>query len=129
MHQGKEYDYVFDVDTEDGKPPLKLTYNKSQNPYQAAQEFIYQNDLPQSYLDQVANFITKNVKDVTIGVESSGNVDPFTTYNHDETPAPAEQKRRSLIPITDYSLLKTANLNAILKKIIDFNSNLEKNLV
>lgn len=26
---GKEYDYVFDVDIEDGKPPLKLPYNVS----------------------------------------------------------------------------------------------------
>lgn len=26
---GKEYDYIFDVDIEDGKPPLKLPYNVS----------------------------------------------------------------------------------------------------
>ena len=27
MYQGKEYDYVFDVDIKDGAPPLKLPYN------------------------------------------------------------------------------------------------------
>ena len=27
LYQGKEYDYVFDVDIEDGVPPLKLPYN------------------------------------------------------------------------------------------------------
>jgi phospholipase A-2-activating protein len=27
LHEGKEYDYVFDVDIKDGAPPLKLPYN------------------------------------------------------------------------------------------------------
>lgn len=29
MYQGKEWDYVFDVDVQDGVPPLKLPYNAS----------------------------------------------------------------------------------------------------
>ena len=29
LYQGKEYDYVFDVDVEEGAPPLKLPYNAS----------------------------------------------------------------------------------------------------
>jgi phospholipase A-2-activating protein len=29
LYQGKEYDYVFDVDIQDGVPPLKLPYNIS----------------------------------------------------------------------------------------------------
>ena len=29
LYQGKEYDYVFDVDIQDGVPPLKLPYNVS----------------------------------------------------------------------------------------------------
>jgi phospholipase A-2-activating protein len=27
LYEGKEYDYVFDVDIKDGAPPLKLPYN------------------------------------------------------------------------------------------------------
>jgi phospholipase A-2-activating protein len=27
LYEGKEYDYVFDVDIKDGEPPLKLPYN------------------------------------------------------------------------------------------------------
>lgn len=27
LYQGKEYDYVFDVDVQEGAPPLKLPYN------------------------------------------------------------------------------------------------------
>ena len=29
LYQGKEYDYVFDVDIQDNAPPLKLPYNAS----------------------------------------------------------------------------------------------------
>ena len=29
LYEGKEYDYVFDVDVQEGVPPLKLPYNAS----------------------------------------------------------------------------------------------------
>lgn len=32
LHEGKEYDYVFDVDIKDGEPPLKLPYNANGEP-------------------------------------------------------------------------------------------------
>ncbi len=66
-YQGKEYDYVWDVDMEDGKPPLKLPYNLSQNPYEAATKFIQDNEAPITYLDQVANFIIQNTQGATLG--------------------------------------------------------------
>ncbi|KAJ3415623.1 hypothetical protein HDV05_004499 [Chytridiales sp. JEL 0842] len=59
-YNGQTYDYVFDVDIGDGQM-LKLPYNTSENPYQTAQEFIYRHELPQDYLDHIANFITTNV--------------------------------------------------------------------
>ncbi|KAI9466370.1 WD40-repeat-containing domain protein [Lactarius psammicola] len=77
LHDGKEYDYVFDVDIQDGVPPLKLPYNANENPFSAAQRFLVKNDLPLSYIDQVVQFIEKN----TGGVNLGGNeefVDPFT---------------------------------------------------
>lgn len=77
LYNGKEYDYVFDVDIQDGVPPLKLPYNANENPFSAAQRFLEQNDLPLSYIDQVVQFIEKN----TGGVNLGGNeefVDPFT---------------------------------------------------
>ncbi|KAI0302198.1 WD40-repeat-containing domain protein [Russula brevipes] len=77
LHEGKEYDYVFDVDIQDGVPPLKLPYNVNENPFTAAQRFLERNDLPLSYLDQVVQFIEKN----TGGINLGGNddyVDPFT---------------------------------------------------
>lgn len=60
LFEGREYDYVFTVDIEDGKPPIKLPYNNGEDPYMSAQKFIYKHDLPQTYLDQVANFIIQN---------------------------------------------------------------------
>lgn len=70
-HQGKDYDFVFDVDITDGAPPLKLPFNLDQNPYDVAQRFIAENELPVTYLDQVANFILTNTQGATLG-DSSG---------------------------------------------------------
>lgn len=66
-HEGKEYDYVFDVDIEDGKPPLKLPYNLSENPYERARKFLGDNELPLTYLDNVVQFIEQNTKGATLG--------------------------------------------------------------
>lgn len=55
MYEGKAYDYVFSVDVEDGKPPLKLPYNRGEDPYHAAHNFIQKNFLPAEYLEQVCN--------------------------------------------------------------------------
>ncbi|KIM55050.1 hypothetical protein SCLCIDRAFT_1221454 [Scleroderma citrinum Foug A] len=76
LHDGKEYDYVFDVDIQEGAPPLKLPYNISENPYVAAQRFLEQNDLPTGYIDQVVKFIEQNTTGVRLG--DDGYVDPFT---------------------------------------------------
>lgn len=49
VHGGRTWDYVFDVDVEDGKPPLKLPYDLSEDPFTAADRFLLDNDLPMSY--------------------------------------------------------------------------------
>ncbi len=76
LHEGKEYDYVFDVDIQDGVPPLKLPFNSTDNPYAAAQKFLEKNDLPQQYLDQIVRFIEQNTAGVSLG--GSQYVDPYT---------------------------------------------------
>ncbi|KAK0547024.1 hypothetical protein OC846_002030 [Tilletia horrida] len=76
LYEGKEYDYVFEVDIADGVPPLKLPYNLSENPYTAAAKFLEKNELPQAYIDQVVKFIEKNTEAVSIG--ASDYVDPYT---------------------------------------------------
>ena len=70
---------MFSVDIEEGKPPLKLPYNIAEDPWFAAQNFLYKNNLSQLFLDQVANFILENTKGVTLGQgQGAGFSDPFT---------------------------------------------------
>ena len=73
---GIEYDYVFDVDIQEGAPPLKLPYNVSQNPYEAAQRFLQKHDLDMGYIDQVVKFIEQNTGGVNLGM-GTGAVDPY----------------------------------------------------
>ncbi|KAL8998085.1 MAG: hypothetical protein Q9169_002778 [Polycauliona sp. 2 TL-2023] len=131
---GKDYDYVFDVDIEDGKPPLKLPYNLSQNPYEAATKFIQDNELPLTYLDQVANFITSNTQGATLGQSSEAppGSDPYGTESRyrpgDSTstaPTPSvPNSRPKVLPQTSYLSIKTANLRTIRKKIEELNEQL-----
>ncbi|KAK3090943.1 hypothetical protein FSP39_015921 [Pinctada imbricata] len=81
LHEGKEYDYVFSVDIEEGKPPLKLPFNVTEDPWFAAQKFLEKNGLSQLFLDQVANFIVENTKGVTLGRQNPQYADPFTGGN------------------------------------------------
>jgi phospholipase A-2-activating protein len=48
------------------------------NPYAAAQKFIWDHELSQEHLDQIANFIIQNAKGVEIGMNNSDYVDPYT---------------------------------------------------
>src|ERR1700724_1482821 len=68
-YNGIEYDYVFDVDIQEGAPALKLPYNVAENPYAAAQRF----------LDQVVRFIEQNTGGVKLGV-GTGAVDPYCMF-------------------------------------------------
>ncbi|KAI9733540.1 MAG: hypothetical protein M1834_003141 [Cirrosporium novae-zelandiae] len=134
---GQDYDYVFDVDIEDGKPPLKLPYNLSQNPYEAATKFIQDNELPIGYLDQVANFITTNTKGATLGQgsqpEPPSTSDPWGQENRyrpgEATSASASSLpplRPKVLPQTSYLSITTASLNTIHRKIGEINTQLIK---
>uniref|UniRef100_A0A1A9VFP4 Phospholipase A-2-activating protein n=1 Tax=Glossina austeni TaxID=7395 RepID=A0A1A9VFP4_GLOAU len=81
LHEGKEYDFVFNVDISDSEPPLKLPYNRGEDPWHSAQAFIHRHNLPQAYLDQVANFIIKNSSSNAAPAVSSSYQDPFTGGN------------------------------------------------
>jgi phospholipase A-2-activating protein len=62
-YEGKMYDYVFDIELEDpgsGTRTYKLPYNRGDNPFMAAQEFIWKYDISQYYLDRIAQFIIQN---------------------------------------------------------------------
>lgn len=128
MHNGKEYDYVFDIDIEDGKPALKLPYNVTQNPYDAATKFLNDHELPISYLEETANFIIKNTQGTTIG-QLSGPVgaDPWGSENRyrpgdtssSYQPPPAAPK--SVLPHKEYLSIVLGKPAATLQQIKKLN--------
>ena len=44
---GAKYDFVINVDVQEGAPPLKLGCNKEDDPWEVAQKFINKHSLPQ----------------------------------------------------------------------------------
>ena len=134
-YQGKEYDYVFGVNMEDGKPDLQLPYNLSENPYEAATKFIETNKLPISYLDQVANFITTNTQGATLGqttdAPSGPGSDPWGSDNRyrpggDTASTPAAARPKGL-PQKDYLDILVARIPPMHKKIQELNRSLIDN--
>ncbi|RZF37593.1 hypothetical protein LSTR_LSTR003158 [Laodelphax striatellus] len=142
---GKEYDYVFSVDIEDGKPPLKLPYNNGEDPWHAAQNFIHRNNLNQQFLEQIANFIITNSKkpepvvlNQAAAAANVGYCDPFTGgaryIPEGVSSAPAPQQPLSngstsnrndsgptLFPQTKSQLFDAGNLELIKDKLLEFN--------
>uniref|UniRef100_A0A3Q0T9T8 Phospholipase A2-activating protein n=1 Tax=Amphilophus citrinellus TaxID=61819 RepID=A0A3Q0T9T8_AMPCI len=78
MYEGKEYDYVFTIDVNEGGPSMKLPYNVTDDPWLTAHNFLQKNDLSPMFLDQVANFIIENTKGHVVGPAQPGGGDPFT---------------------------------------------------
>lgn len=83
FYNGSYYDYVFNIDVEDGKPPLKLPVNISDNPYDIAETFLANYNLPHSYLQQIVDFIMQNAEGVTLDGKSNktnSGILPQTNY-------------------------------------------------
>lgn len=127
-YKGKEYDYVFDVDIEDGKPPLKLPYNLNQNHYEAARKFIEDNELPLTYLDQVANFIVQNTQGATLGQSSAPGSDPWGSESryrpgdaNETSQPPPTREIVAILPQKDYLPISSGNHQTIFKKLQEFN--------
>ncbi|TPX30514.1 hypothetical protein SmJEL517_g05939 [Synchytrium microbalum] len=137
IFNGREYDFVFDVDIGEGMPPLKLPYNASENPYFAAQQFLETNELSPNFLDQIAQFIIQNAKGVEIGTDS-GPSDPYTGggryvpgQNSQAAPTTSSSinssKGKAAVAtssLKEYASFKAANISAIRSKIQQFNNEL-----
>ncbi|XP_014010967.2 phospholipase A-2-activating protein isoform X1 [Salmo salar] len=77
-YEGKEYDFVFTIDINEGGPSMKLPYNVTDDPWLTAHNFLQKNELSPMFLDQVANFIIENTKGHTLGAAAPSAADPFT---------------------------------------------------
>ncbi|KAH8293229.1 hypothetical protein KR018_000535 [Drosophila ironensis] len=154
LHEGKEYDFVFNVDISDTEPPIKLPYNRGEDPWQAAQAFIHRNNLPQAYLEQVANFIVTNSESApvvdqapagyqdpftggsryvpgssTTNVQSGGNVDPFTggsSYSSRQSRVDVNFASQAdrHFPLSSYRTFDACDAGKVLEKMKEFNSKL-----
>uniref|UniRef100_A0A5F9CLQ3 Phospholipase A-2-activating protein n=1 Tax=Oryctolagus cuniculus TaxID=9986 RepID=A0A5F9CLQ3_RABIT len=78
LYEGKEFDYVFSIDVNEGGPSYKLPYNTSDDPWLTAYNFLQKNDLNPMFLDQVAKFIIDNTKGQMLGLGNTSFSDPFT---------------------------------------------------
>ncbi|WVQ79673.1 hypothetical protein IAT38_001773 [Cryptococcus sp. DSM 104549] len=155
LYQGKEYDYVFDVDVAEGVPPLKLPYNVAENPWIAAQRFLDANELPASYCEQVVSFIEKNTAGVQLGTGGGGGgggggyvdpytgssrytgstpstgaggggyVDPFTGGSAYSSTPKPKPKAQGVLPVKTYVPFKQMNVAAAKGKIAQLNDELK----
>ncbi|RKF75534.1 Ubiquitin homeostasis protein lub1 [Golovinomyces cichoracearum] len=131
VYNDKEYDFVFDVDMEDGKPPLKLPYNLSENPFEVAADFIKRHEAPVTYLDQVANFIIQNTKPATIG-QASESISTQGQWGSEDRYRPGETESmtsavgnivcQKILPQKDYLNITVARIPAIKNKIEQLNN-------
>ena len=59
---------------------MKLPYNNGEDPYEKARAFIHKHQLPQDYVDRIANFIIKNSGNSMVQ-QVGTSCDPFTGGN------------------------------------------------
>ncbi|KAI5950797.1 DOA1 [Candida jiufengensis] len=131
-YQGKEYDYVFDVDIKDGEPPLKLPYNLNENPYVVAEKFLADNELPSSYTEEVVKFLEKNTEGAKLdegtateinNVEPQRTIDPYSdayVREHQKT------KDLSVLPEKTFILFKEFKKDSIMNGLKKLNANQPK---
>ncbi|XP_020250062.1 phospholipase A-2-activating protein [Asparagus officinalis] len=132
VHNGVQYDYVFDVDIGDGEPIRKLPYNRGDNPYDAADKWLLKENLPLAYRQQVVEFILQNAGQKDFSLDTSFR-DPYTGSSA-YVPGPsssyggASKPSFKYIPKKGMLLFDTAQFDGILKKITEFNSGLHSSM-
>ncbi|KAI5660997.1 hypothetical protein M9H77_20320 [Catharanthus roseus] len=129
---GKQYDYVFDVDIGDGEPIRKLPYNRSDNPYDAADKWLLKENLPLAYRQQIVEFILQNTGQKDFSLDSSFR-DPYTGSSAYIPGQPSKSEgvlakpTFKHIPKKGMLVFDTAQFEGILKKISEFNDTLLSN--
>lgn len=151
VYNGRTYDYVFDVDVEDGAPPRKLPYNNGDNMYEVADRWLAEQGLPAGYREQIVNFISQNAGGsgaapapmpynadpftgggayvpsggpAAGGGFSGGSADPFTgggAYRPSGAAPAAAKPQLAFCPMQTYVSFDTATMDGILKKLREFN--------
>ncbi|EHN01568.1 Doa1p [Saccharomyces cerevisiae x Saccharomyces kudriavzevii VIN7] len=115
-YEGKSYDYVFDVDIEEGKPPLKLPINVNDNPYTVTDNFLARYELPLSYREQVVQFILKNTSGISLDQQASTENTPSIAPSFSTT------KAMKVLPVKKYLFMDNFNPDTIFNGIVKINA-------
>lgn len=109
IETGITSDYVFDIDVQDSAPPIKLFFNRGQNPRFVAEKFLQDNLLPASYKEKIIEFILQNVQENDISWdEKLGDI------------LHPEQIFPTFIPTCTFVYFDKINLDGILLKLKEF---------
>ncbi|KAL3312264.1 hypothetical protein Ciccas_009142 [Cichlidogyrus casuarinus] len=129
MYQGKEYDFVFDVDFDPNRPAVKLPFNRNQDPWVVAQDFILKYDLPQDYLETIFQYIQKNagLEKTSHSFRSAGPSDPYTGDSRYLMDTDASWSR-SYFPATTLVPMDNVNMAALTTKLKTLNEQLTPKL-
>ena len=106
-----EYDYIFDVQSDDGLTK-RLPYNEGDNVYQAAENFLNREQMNIIYKEQIVEFIRKNTK---------GKGAPL--------PKPQEKKANptaNLSPLREKHFYTKMNMDGLHKKVLEINEKLKE---
>lgn len=122
-YEGKQYDYVFDVDIKDGEPPLKLTFNLTDNPYTAAENFLSKNELPSTYTEEVVKFINQNTGGFNLDHAAVPVENPYADRKIAQESSTIKKDVETLIiPEKEYILFKEFKLDSIVAGLSKLNN-------
>jgi phospholipase A-2-activating protein len=126
---GSDYfDHVMpvEIETPQGVRNLKLGHNNGENPFNAAQRFIDQNQLGQNYLSEIADWITARSGQTVPTIENSNAPQPASTDVGILYPTPAASRNSFDSKATYYIFFDEIPVkDKLLAKIIEFNSSFE----
>ncbi|CAM9733037.1 unnamed protein product, partial [Scytosiphon promiscuus] len=142
---GESFDHVYPIEVEGvggAVRKLQIGYNNGQNPFVAAQDFIDKNELPQSYLNEIADHLTKRAGETapTIGTGPgpagagstgfSGVGDP-SGFANSAPPPPSGMGARAgagvgagHFPVTTYATFETGSLAKVEGKMRELDAGL-----
>jgi phospholipase A-2-activating protein len=123
-----EYDYIFDVDLQDGI--TQLPFNEGDNILMTAEKFVGREKLHKAYVDDIMKFLRANTG------KNKKKKKPVITQQKDYSKPSNKPKNVNLkpqatehfsFPILNYILYENVNVEGPNKKIVEINNNLTEN--
>ncbi|UIZ27334.1 hypothetical protein KXD40_005851 [Peronospora effusa] len=124
---GEAYDMVIPVEIElpGGLKKLEIGYNQGQNPFTVAQEFIDKHVLDQSYLREIADYITQRAGEYRPPVlENNDSVNSVSSGNGSHEPTVAAS-RYKYFPVSGYNTFETTKISKLMSTLRQFNDKMK----